>query len=262
MSRLLWLDEKSMLAAFETGISGQDLERVLNERGFTMGHSPDSLEFSTLGGWIATKSSGMKQQTYGNIEDIVVKVKLATSIGVLEHDATTPRSSAGPDFERLVIGSEGTLGVITEAVVKIHKMPESAKFAAFIFPDIQRGIAFLDECSKGAWLPSNLRLFCNSNVQAGLMLEETDMVSGLLHPLKMFLLKNALRYDLEKFTSVSYMVEGDRATVEWKNANLRRIAKKFGGFYVGENVARHSYMSSSVYSVYLRVSLKFFVVIF
>ncbi|KAG5668637.1 hypothetical protein PVAND_016572 [Polypedilum vanderplanki] len=252
MFQMLWLDDKSMLACFEAGISGQDLERVLNERGFTMGHSPDSIEFSTLGGWIATKSSGMKQQTYGNIEDIVVKVKLVTSIGVLEHNSTTPRSSAGPDFEQLIIGSEGTLGVITQAVVKIHKLPESTKYAAFIFPDIHCGIKFLKECSRSESLPSNMRLFCNSNVKAGLMLEETDTISNFIHPIKLFFIKNVLRFDLDKFTSASYMIEGDQATVEWKDKNLRKIASKYGAFYVGENVARHSYMSSSVYSVYLR----------
>lgn len=107
MNKLLWINEESLLASFECGVSGQDLEKVLNSKGFTMGHEPDSIEFSTLGGWIATKSSGLKQQKYGNIEDIIVKMKFITSVGIFEHNMVTPRTSAGPDFEKMLIGSEG-----------------------------------------------------------------------------------------------------------------------------------------------------------
>lgn len=167
MNRLLWIDEKSMLACFESGVSGENLEQILNAKGYTMGHEPDSIEFSTLGGWIATKSAGLKQQKYGNIEDIVVEMKFVTPVGVYERNMATPRSSVGPDFEKLMIGSEGTLGVVTEAIIKIHKLPKCRKYGSFLFPNVSDGIKFLHECTKNDWLPSNLRLFCNLNVQSG-----------------------------------------------------------------------------------------------
>lgn len=91
MNRLLWLDKSNLVACFESGIVGQDLERVLQAEGFTMGHEPDSIEFSTLGGWVATRASGMKKNVYGNIEDIVVRVKMVTCKGVLEKNISAPR---------------------------------------------------------------------------------------------------------------------------------------------------------------------------
>jgi alkyldihydroxyacetonephosphate synthase len=91
MNRLLWLDRSNLVACFESGIVGQDLERVLQEEGLTMGHEPDSIEFSTLGGWVATRASGMKKNVYGNIEDIVIRVKMVTCKGVLEKNISAPR---------------------------------------------------------------------------------------------------------------------------------------------------------------------------
>lgn len=91
MNRLLWLDKGNLVACFESGIVGQDLERVLHAEGLTMGHEPDSIEFSTLGGWVATRASGMKKNVYGNIEDIVVRVRMVTCKGVLEKKISAPR---------------------------------------------------------------------------------------------------------------------------------------------------------------------------
>lgn len=77
--------------------------------GLTIGHEPDSLEFSSLGGWIATRASGMKRSTYGNIEDILVRVKMVTSVGTIDRKVDVPRLSMGPDVQQLVLGSEGIL---------------------------------------------------------------------------------------------------------------------------------------------------------
>jgi alkyldihydroxyacetonephosphate synthase len=114
MNRMLWLDRENLTACFEAGIVGQDLERELQKIGLTVGHEPDSYEFSTLGGWVATRASGMKKNVYGNIEDILVRVKMVTVQGVLEKNVMAPRISCGPDFNQIIMGSEGLLGVITE----------------------------------------------------------------------------------------------------------------------------------------------------
>lgn len=81
MNRIKWVDKINMLACVEAGIIGQDLERELKNYGVVLGHEPDSVEFSTLGGWISTRASGMKKNTYGNIEDIVMNVRIVTSKG-------------------------------------------------------------------------------------------------------------------------------------------------------------------------------------
>lgn len=119
MNRLLWLDRENLVACFESGVVGQDLERELRQMGLTLGHEPDSYEFSTLGGWVATRASGMKKNVYGNIEDLVVRVRMVTPKGVLEKHVSAPRISCGPDFNHVILGSEGTLGVVTEVTLKV-----------------------------------------------------------------------------------------------------------------------------------------------
>ena len=88
--------------------------------GLTLGHEPDSMEFSSVGGWVATRASGMKKNRYGNIEDLLVHVRMVTAKGTLEKSVQVPRISNGPDMHDIILGSEGTLGVITEATFKVH----------------------------------------------------------------------------------------------------------------------------------------------
>lgn len=89
-----------------------------------MGHEPDSVEHSTLGGWISTRASGMKKNHYGNIEDIVVNISIVTSKGTFSKKSEWPRISNGPDLNHIIMGSEGNLGIITEAVLRIRLLPE------------------------------------------------------------------------------------------------------------------------------------------
>merc|ERR1712076_169178 len=105
MNRILWFDEENLIAHCEAGIVGQDLEKKLYEFGFCTGHEPDSMEFSSLGGWVATRASGMKKNIYGNIEDIVVHFKVVTPQGVIEKDCMVPRVSTGPDVHHYILGS-------------------------------------------------------------------------------------------------------------------------------------------------------------
>jgi alkyldihydroxyacetonephosphate synthase len=233
MNRMLWLNESSMLACFETGIAGQDLERVLETRGFTMGHEPDSIEFSTLGGWIATRSSGIKQQTYGNIEDIVLSTKTVTSIGVLDKSFIAPRVSMGPELEHCILGSEGTLGVITEAIVQIHKLPEVRKFGGIILPNFATGIRFLHECSQNDWLPSSLRLYDNTHTQYGAALSaNSSLFSELYEQIGKKVLTNRfmLGYEEDSYVMASYLFEGDKKSVNEKEAKFLAVANKYKGF--------------------------------
>jgi alkyldihydroxyacetonephosphate synthase len=252
MNKLLWIDGQSMLACFECGISGKELEEILGMSGFTMGHEPDSIEFSTLGGWIATKSSGLKQQLYGNIEDMIVKFKLVTSVGVLEN-FLTPRHSTGPDIERLVIGSEGTLGVVTEAVVKIHKKPENSYYAYILFPNTQMGVQFLKNCIQNSCVPSNIRLFCSESIKILQDLTSTELLSNL----KIFSLKMLCKlkgWHEDSFVAVTYIIDGTAKEINDKNRKILKISSKFGGFNVGSFEAEKSHRLSTVALVYLRVS--------
>jgi alkyldihydroxyacetonephosphate synthase len=157
MDRLLELDEASHTATFEAGIYGPQLERTLDARGFTLGHYPQSFEYSTLGGWIAARGAGQQSCRYGKAEDWLVAAKLATPRGVWRTESF-PASAAGPDLRQLVAGSEGALGVITEATVKLHLTPSARDYRGFIFPDFEHGVAAVRELLQSEVLISTVRL--------------------------------------------------------------------------------------------------------
>ena len=106
MNRVLWIDKENMFVRVECGVVGAALDEKIAEYGVCTGHQPDSAEFSTLGGWIATRASGMKKNTYGNIEDIVVRARMVTPTGTVEKSCEVPRISAGPDVNHMILGSE------------------------------------------------------------------------------------------------------------------------------------------------------------
>nr|CAD7596754.1 unnamed protein product [Timema genevievae] len=148
MNRILWVDKENLVACCESGIVGQDLERQLQEQGLTTGHEPDSYEFSSLGGWVATRASGMKKNVYGNIEDLLVNVRMVTPTGVLQKQCRGPRISCGPDFNHIVLGSEGTLGVITEVILKVRPLPSCKKYGSIVFPNFESGVLCMREIAR------------------------------------------------------------------------------------------------------------------
>ena len=141
MNQIKWVDRASLLACVECGLVGKELEARLGSMGLCFGHEPDSHEFSTVGGWVATRASGMKKNKYGNIEDLVIHIKMATPIGTVEKTCQVPRISMGPDIHQMMMGSEGILGVITEVTIKLQPLPESRAFGAIVFPDFETGFA-------------------------------------------------------------------------------------------------------------------------
>lgn len=139
MNKVLWIDKDNMIACVQAGIRGQDLERDLKSSGVVCGHEPDSMEFSTLGGWISTRASGMKKNTYGNIEDIVYGVTLVTPKGTYRAADHWPRISAGPDFKHMVLGHEGNFGVVTDAIIRLRKQPSVSMHNSLVFPSFEIG---------------------------------------------------------------------------------------------------------------------------
>lgn len=140
MNRLLALDTRNQLATFQAGVRGPDLEAALRARGFTLGHFPQSFEYSTLGGWIATRSVGQESHGYGGIRELFAGGRVETALGpwVLP---PFPASAAGPDLREVVLGSEGRLGIITEATVRVRPPPSTYAFRAAFFPEFPHGLA-------------------------------------------------------------------------------------------------------------------------
>ncbi|MBV1776783.1 FAD-binding oxidoreductase [Burkholderiaceae bacterium DAT-1] len=134
LRRLLSIDKQSMLATFQAGVTGPDLEAQLRAQGYTLGHFPQSFEYSTLGGWVVTRSSGQQSRMYGRIEQMFAGGRLETPTGTLELP-TFPASAAGPDLREWVLGSEGRMGILTEVTVRIHAISQAETFRGWFFPD-------------------------------------------------------------------------------------------------------------------------------
>ena len=136
-NRLTDLDSNSRLATFESGIRGPQLEYQLNSRGFILGHYPQSFEYSSLGGWVVTRSSGQQSRHYGRIEQLFAGGEVLTPRGALKLPPF-PASAAGPDLRQILLGSEGKMGVLTKVVVKIVALPEKDDVYGVFFPSWER----------------------------------------------------------------------------------------------------------------------------
>jgi alkyldihydroxyacetonephosphate synthase len=133
LNRLLDLNEKSRIATFNAGVAGPEVESQLRAKGYTLGHFPQSFEYSTLGGWVATRSSGQQSLKYGRIEQMFAGGRLETPAGPLEI-VSFPASAAGPDLREVVLGSEGRLGLLTEIKLRVSPLPEEETFRGIFFP--------------------------------------------------------------------------------------------------------------------------------
>lgn len=134
MRSLISLDREALLACFGAGVTGPDLEAQLRTHGYTLGHYPRSFEYSTLGGWIATRASGQQSLRYGGIGSLFAGGRVETPSGTLDIP-TFPASSSGIDLREMVLGAEGRIGVLTHASVRISRVPEHEAFHAIFFPD-------------------------------------------------------------------------------------------------------------------------------
>lgn len=131
LDRLVSVDRTSHIAVLQAGVRGPDAERLLATHGVTLGHVPQSFERATIGGFAATRSAGQASSGYGRFEDMVAGVRLATPVGEWRL-GVAPASAAGPDLRALAVGSEGTLGVITEVAVRVRPIPATRHFEGFV----------------------------------------------------------------------------------------------------------------------------------
>ena len=159
MNRVVSFDAESWLVTAEAGIVGENLERELAARGGTLSHFPSSIYCSTLGGWIAARSSGQLSTRYGSIERRLVGLDAVLGNGSRLHVPATPRTAAGPDLLGLFAGSEGTLGVITRATLRGHPEPEERTFRSFRFPDVPSALGGIRTTVQAGILPAAVRLY-------------------------------------------------------------------------------------------------------
>lgn len=159
LNRFISLDEKSLVAEFESGIIGANLELELNHRGYSMGSIPQSLYCSTLGGWISTRAVGQFSTKYGKIEDMVLGMEVVLPDGSLLDIKPVPRRSTGPSLKDLFLGGEGTLGIVTRAVVSVHPIPALSSKQSFAFPSIEMALEAVRKALRADARPAVVRIF-------------------------------------------------------------------------------------------------------
>jgi alkyldihydroxyacetonephosphate synthase len=169
----------------DPGLIGQHLEDHLNRRGATLGHFPSSIYCSTVGGWLAARSAGQMSTRYGKIEDLVIDLELCDGTGTLR---STPWSAAGLDWTQAIVGSEGTLGLITRSTLRIHPMPAARHFRGFSFGDVGAGMHAIRQLLQAGYAPAVVRLYDELDTQLARVVkgesgQSARTVARLLSPL-------------------------------------------------------------------------------
>jgi alkyldihydroxyacetonephosphate synthase len=159
MNQLLALDETALFARAQAGMMGDVYEATITARGYTTGHYPQSIARATVGGLVATRSAGQFSTKYGNIEDLLLGLEAVLPSGNVIRLEPFPRSSTGPSLQELFLGSEGTLGIITEATLKVFPLPERREVMSFAFPRMVDGLEAIRRIMRPGWRPAVVRLY-------------------------------------------------------------------------------------------------------
>ncbi len=226
MNRLLHLEPSSQLATFGAGTPGPLVEAQLRAQGYTLGHFPQSFEYSTVGGWVVTRSSGQQSLRYGRIEQLFAGGRLEAPVGTLSLP-TLPAASAGPDLRELVLGSEGRLGVLTEATLRVSPLPEHESFHALFFPRWDAAEAAVRELVQRRLPLSMLRLSNGIETETNLTLAGHERVVGLL---QRYLGWRGCGQDK---CMLMLGVTADRRTARHALAQARALLARHGGVYIG-----------------------------
>ena len=247
LNKIESLDKENLMVTVQSGITGKDLEKALNKEGFTVGHEPDSYEFSTVGGWISTNAAGMKKHRYGNIEDIVQNLTMVTPSGTINQIKPLTRSSIGIKTQNILFGSEGNLGIITKATLKMHRLPAKSSYESIVLSDWQTGVQFMQDLSRSNMVPASSRLADNLQIRLGQALkEEKSGLPKLLDKFKQFVLFKVKGFDPEKFTVAVFKIEGSEVEVKTQRQNLENLAKKHRGVLAGESTGKSGYLATMV----------------
>jgi len=217
----------------QAGVLGPHLEEQLNARGWTLGHFPDSFTHSTLGGWVATRSSGMQSDRYGDVAELTRAMRVATPSGMLV-TRPVPSTSTGPSVREMVLGSEGRLGIITEATVHVHRLPDERTILGYLFPSWTEGLAAMREIAADEASPSVTRV---SDSYETAFSFSTRTGNSILDRVKSKALTTYLErrkgYDREQMCLAFIGYEGTKAHVATQRKLVGRIVGRRGGVCIG-----------------------------
>ena len=238
MNKILSIDEKSLLADVQPGCLGPEVERALGSVGLTLGHFPQSFEFSSVGGWVATRGAGYESTRYGKIEDMVESLRLVTPQGMIE-TPRVPASAAGPDIREILVGSEGAIGLITRVSLRLRKAPESKEYVGVLFRNFEDGVEAVRTMVQKDIVPNVVRLSNPSETEASIVLSRRDGVSYVEKVGGWFLKKRGYLGASGALMILGFEGSDERVGLERKLAVAS--CKRFGGFSLGEGPGRMWY---------------------
>jgi alkyldihydroxyacetonephosphate synthase len=232
LDRVLEIDAVSRLARVQAGAYGPDLERQLGERGWTFGHFPDSFTHSTLGGWIATRSSGMQSDRYGDISDLTRAVRVVTPAGLLA-TRPVPSASTGPSVREMILGSEGRLGVITEATVHVRRTPAARTVLGYLFPDWPEALAAMRDIAASEVEPSVTRVSDADETRFSFATRKDPTALDRIKSagLTAYLRRRGFAVDDMCLSFIGY--EGTERHVATQRRAVGRIVARHGGLCIG-----------------------------
>jgi alkyldihydroxyacetonephosphate synthase len=246
LDRLLELDETSRVATFEAGVTGPALESRLAEHGYTLGHFPQSHEYSTLGGWIAARSSGQQSYYYGRIESLFAGGRLETPLGRLELPHF-PASAAGPDVKEIVLGSEGRIGILTRAVVRVRPRPQAEQFHGVFFRTWEQGMTTVRAIAQQGIPVSMLRLSNPLETETTLILSGKSWRGPADRGLRL------IGFGGQRCLLV-FGVTGSVTSVRQARGEAAAVCRQHGGLFVG-SMAGHAWVKNRFLAPYLRNTL-------
>jgi alkyldihydroxyacetonephosphate synthase len=216
-NKILEINDKDLTVTVESGINGMNLERDLNAKGYTSGHIPQSLYISSVGGWIAHRAAGQFSTKYGKIEDIILGMEIVLPQGDIIDFKPIVRASTGPQLNKLFIGSEGTLGIVTKATLKIWPFPEKRALISYVFPTIEDSFNATREIMREHIFPAVIRIYDQS---------ETDRHFSEIEQAK------------DK-VMVVFVCEGNKKLVELEETITKEKCESNKGISCGEHPVEH-----------------------
>ncbi len=232
LDRVLEIDAVSRLARVQAGVFGPALEAQLNASGWTLGHFPDSFTHSTLGGWIATRSSGMQSDKYGDVADLTRGLRAVTPAGTVAL-RPVPSTSTGPSVREMLLGSEGRLGIITEATVHVHRLPEERVILGYLLPDWERGLEAMHAIAASEATPSVTRVSDAPETQFSFATRKAGSPVDRLKSRALQVVLKRRGIDVGQMCLAFIGYEGSAGHVKAQRKLVGAIVKAHGGLCIG-----------------------------
>ncbi|MHA2225115.1 MAG: FAD-binding oxidoreductase [Candidatus Hodarchaeales archaeon] len=253
MNKIFEINKDSLYITTQCGIFGPELERILNHEKLTLGHFPQSFEYSSVGGWVVTRGAGQNSTLYGKIEEMIMGFKFVTGLGETIAVRKAPARATGPDLNHLIAGSEGAFGILTEVTLRISKLPEKKKMVGFFFHNFEKGLTAFRNLLQDGFTPAIVRLYnaeeTYSSLRSSVLMKEPPRESFLTRTVLKYVEKRG--YSEKKRCLAVAVFEGNSDLVKLTRKKTINYAKQMGGIFLGATPAK-SWIKSRYESPFLR----------